>query len=184
MFHVIVGITIFILGLLILSNLHAIKKLEKRHDQTLIELTTRLQNLNSKVKNVISTNNTVSSSNIKSLLTKINLIEETSLRTDNKMQLEIDNLRRQLTYLIENNKVYNMILEDKEVQLNNQTATNTSTNTSSTTIQPITLQTVDSNKNETTNNQTALQEIEDLSALESLIKSVRNTAKKVVSRIQ
>lgn len=173
MFHVIVGITIFILGLLILSNLHAIKKLEKRHDQTLIELTTRLQNLNSKVKNVISTNNTVSSSNIKSLLTKINLIEETSLRTDNKMQLEIDNLRRQLTYLIENNKVYNMILEDKE---------DTSTNNSSTTIKPITLQTFDSNKNETTNNQTA-QDVEDLSALESLIKSVRNTAQKVVSRI-
>ena len=105
---------VVIIFYLILLNIRKIKALEKKHDDTIVKTTLKLNSLNSKISNVVSQNNDINVTNIQKLLKKIEDIEEVSVKSDNRMKVELDNLRRKLIFLLENNEVYGLMMKNNE----------------------------------------------------------------------
>tara|TARA_B100001564_G_scaffold359491_1_gene381519 strand:- start:1125 stop:1505 length:381 start_codon:yes stop_codon:yes gene_type:complete len=105
---------VVIIFYLILLNIRKIKALEKKYDDTIVKTTLKLNSLNSKISNVVSQNNDINVTNIQKLLKKIEDIEEVSVKSDNRMKVELDNLRRKLIFLLENNEVYGLMMKNNE----------------------------------------------------------------------
>tara|TARA_B100000405_G_scaffold13983_2_gene11636 strand:- start:4448 stop:4825 length:378 start_codon:yes stop_codon:yes gene_type:complete len=105
---------------LILLNIRKIKSLEKKYDDSIVRTTQRLNSLNSKISTVVSQNNDINITNIQKLLKKIEDIEEVSLKADSRMKVELDNLRKKLIFLLENNEVYGMMMKNNDSKLNDK----------------------------------------------------------------
>lgn len=118
--------TTVVIGLSMI-NVQKIRDLEKKNTQLSKQLTDQLARLNKRLSSVVSTNNEINIKNMKSLLDKLDRVEDVSMRTDDKMQNEIDSIRRKLIYLLENDEIYSLIVKDadakkkkeKEVQKSN-----------------------------------------------------------------
>lgn len=109
---VIVLITL-VLGLAMM-NVRKIRALEEKQLKLSSRLADQLSRLNKRLSTVVSTNNEVNIGNMKSLLDKVEDLNDKSSRADVRMQNEIESLRKKLTYLIENDEIYSLIVKEKE----------------------------------------------------------------------
>ena len=97
---------------LISINVKKINALEKRYSDNIAKTTSRLNSINSKISTVVTQNNEINITNIQTLLKKIEAIEEISTRSDDRMKVELENLKRKLIFLLENNDVYGMMMKN------------------------------------------------------------------------
>ena len=104
--ELIFAICICVIFFLILANVYQIKKLEKRHEENVVNMTKKVNSINSKISAVVNKNNEINMKNVKILLEKLESIEELSKSTDSALNIEIDNLRANLNYLKDNSEVY------------------------------------------------------------------------------
>lgn len=115
----IVVLIILTLGLAMM-NIRKIKELEKKQVDLSSRLADQLSRLNKRLTSVVSNNNKLNIGNMKSILDKVEDLNDRSSRADVRMQNEIESLRKKLTYLIENDEVYSLILNEKENQANEE----------------------------------------------------------------
>ena len=120
--ELILSICICIIFFLILSNFYQIKKLEKRHDDNLINMTKIINSINSKISAVVNKNNEINMKNVTTLLNKLDSIEELSKSTGNTLNIEIENLRSNLNFLKDNSDFYGY-LNDISKQNSSRTGT-------------------------------------------------------------
>lgn len=113
----IVVLIILTLGLAMM-NIRKIKELEKKQVDLSSRLADQLSRLNKRLTSVVSNNNKLNIGNMKSILDKVEDLNDRSSRSDVRMQNEIESLRKKLTYLIENDEVYSLIMREKENQAN------------------------------------------------------------------
>ena len=97
---------------LISINVKKISALEQRYSDNIAKTTSRLNSINSKISTVVTQNNEINITNIQTLLKKIEAIEEISTRSDDRMKVELENLKRKLVFLLENNDVYGMMMKN------------------------------------------------------------------------
>ena len=119
--ELILVICICIMFFLILSNVYQIKKIEKRHADAVVNLTKKINDINSKISSVVNKNNEINMTNVKTLLDKLEFIEELSKSTDRTLNVEIENLRSNLNFLKDNSEVYGYLNEKiskQDVKLN------------------------------------------------------------------
>ena len=109
----IVVLIILTLGLAMM-NIRKIKELEKKQYELSSRLADQLSRLNKRLSSVVSNNNKLNIGNMKSILDKVEDLNDRSSRADVRMQNEIESLRKKLTYLIENDEVYSLIMKEKE----------------------------------------------------------------------
>lgn len=109
--ELILVICICIMFFLILSNVYQIKKIEKRHADAVVNLTKKINDINSKISSVVNKNNEINMTNVKTLLDKLEFIEELSKSTDRTLNVEIENLRSNLNFLKDNSEVYGYLNE-------------------------------------------------------------------------
>ena len=109
--ELILAICICVMFVLILSNVYQIKKLEKRHEDNVINMTKKINSINSKMSAVVNKNNEINMKNVKALLDKLESIEELSKSADSTLNVEIDNLRANLNFLKDNSEVYGYLNE-------------------------------------------------------------------------
>ena len=109
----IVLFTTVIIGLSML-NVQKIKELERKNTELSKKLANQLSRLNERLSSVVSTNNQINMKNMKSLLDKLDRVEDASTRSDDRIKNDIDNIRRKLTYLMENDEIYSLIMKDAE----------------------------------------------------------------------
>lgn len=109
----IVLFTTVIIGLSML-NVQKIKELERKNTELTKNLANQLSRLNERLSSVVSTNNQINMKNMKSLLDKLDRVEDASTRSDDRIKNDIDNIRRKLTYLMENDEIYSLIMKDAE----------------------------------------------------------------------
>lgn len=109
----IVVLIILTLGLAMM-NIRKIKELEKKQVQLSSRLADQLSRLNKRLSTVVSNNNELNIGNMKSILDKVEDLNDRSSRSDVRMQNEIESLRKKLTYLIENDEIYSLIVKEKE----------------------------------------------------------------------
>ena len=109
----IVLFTTVIIGLSML-NVQKIKELERKNTELTKKLANQLSRLNQRLSSVVSTNNQINMKNMKSLLDKLDRVEDASTRSDDRIKNDIDNIRRKLTYLMENDEIYSLIMKDAE----------------------------------------------------------------------
>jgi len=109
--ELILAICICVMFFLILSNVYQIKKLEKRHEDNVANMTKKINGINSKISAVVNKNNEINMKNVKTLLDKLESIEELSKSTDSTLNVEIDNLRANLNFLKDNSEVYGYLNE-------------------------------------------------------------------------
>ena len=115
----IVVLIILTLGLAMM-NIRKIKELEKKQVDLSSRLADQLSRLNKRLTSVVSNNNKLNIGNMKSILDKVEDLNDRSSRADVRMQNEIESLRKKLTYLIENDEVYSLILKEKKNQANEE----------------------------------------------------------------
>ena len=115
----IVVLIILTLGLAMM-NIRKIKELEKKQYELSSRLADQLSRLNKRLSSVVSNNNKLNIGNMKSILDKVEDLNDRSSRADVRMQNEIESLRKKLTYLIENDEVYSLIIKEKENQANEE----------------------------------------------------------------
>lgn len=115
----IVVLIILTLGLAMM-NIRKIKELEKKQVDLSSRLADQLSRLNKRLTSVVSNNNKLNIGNMKSILDKVEDLNDRSSRSDVRMQNEIESLRKKLTYLIENDEVYSLIMKEKENQANEE----------------------------------------------------------------
>lgn len=115
----IVVLIILTLGLAMM-NIRKIKELEKKQVDLSSRLADQLSRLNKRLTSVVSNNNKLNIGNMKSILDKVEDLNDGSSRSDVRMQNEIESLRKKLTYLIENDEVYSLIMKEKENQANEE----------------------------------------------------------------
>lgn len=115
----IVVLIILTLGLAMM-NIRKIKELEKKQVDLSSRLADQLSRLNKRLTSVVSNNNKLNIGNMKSILDKVEDLNDRSSRADVRMQNEIESLRKKLTYLIENDEVYSLILKEKQNQANEE----------------------------------------------------------------
>lgn len=115
----IVVLIILTLGLAMM-NIRKIKELEKKQVDLSSRLADQLSRLNKRLTSVVSNNNKLNIGNMKSILDKVEDLNDRSSRSDVRMQNEIESLRKKLTYLIENDEVYSLILKEKQNQANEE----------------------------------------------------------------
>lgn len=116
----IVVLIILTLGLAMM-NIRKIKELEKKQVDLSSRLADQLSRLNKRLTSVVSNNNKLNIGNMKSILDKVEDLNDRSSRSDVRMQNEIESLRKKLTYLIENDEVYSLIMKEKQNQANEET---------------------------------------------------------------
>ena len=104
--EIILSLSICILFVLIIFNIYKIKQLEKKTNYYTEIITKRLRNLSSQMTTIVSKNNEVNIKNIKSLIMKLEEIENISTKNDNDFTIELENLKKKLTFLMENSEVY------------------------------------------------------------------------------
>tara|TARA_B100000405_G_C16569247_1_gene368836 strand:+ start:367 stop:747 length:381 start_codon:yes stop_codon:yes gene_type:complete len=97
---------------LISINVKKIKTLEQRYSDNIALTTSKLNDLNSKISTVVTKNNEINITNIQTLLKKIEAIEDVSTKSDDRMKVELENLKRKLIFLLENNDVYGMMMKN------------------------------------------------------------------------
>ena len=127
--ELILSICICIIFFLILSNFYQIKKLEKRHDDNLINMTKIINSINSKISAVVNKNNEINMKNVTTLLNKLDSIEELSKSTGNTLNIEIENLRSNLNFLKDNSDFYGYL---NDISKQNSSTTTSGTGTSGT----------------------------------------------------
>lgn len=115
----IVVLIILTLGLAMM-NIRKIKELEKKQFELSSRLADQLSRLNKRLSSVVSNNNKLNIGNMKSILDKVEDLNDRSSRADVRMQNEIESLRKKLTYLIENDEVYSLIMKEKENKANEE----------------------------------------------------------------
>jgi hypothetical protein len=103
-----------------MMNIRKIKELEKKQVDLSSRLADQLSRLNKRLTSVVSNNNKLNIGNMKSILDKVEDLNDRSSRSDVRMQNEIESLRKKLTYLIENDEVYSLIMKEKENQANEE----------------------------------------------------------------
>lgn len=119
----IVVLIILTLGLAMM-NIRKIKELEKKQYELSSRLADQLSRLNKRLSSVVSNNNKLNIGNMKSILDKVEDLNDRSSRADVRMQNEIESLRKKLTYLIENDEVYSLIMKEKENKANEEETDN------------------------------------------------------------
>ncbi len=97
---------------LISINVKKIKTLEQRYSDNIALTTSKLNDLNSKISTVVTKNNEINITNIQTLIKKIEAIEDVSTKSDDRMKVELENLKRKLIFLLENNDVYGMMMKN------------------------------------------------------------------------
>lgn len=107
--EVLVVLSICFIFFIILKNMNDIVKLKAAHTISVQESTNNLKDLNSKVSKVVTKNNTINVQNLTKILNDFELANEINKRNDMKFELEIQNLRNQLNYIIENENVFKLI---------------------------------------------------------------------------
>ena len=88
--------------------------MERKNTELTKKLANQLSRLNERLSSVVATNNQINMKNMKSLLDKLDRVEDASTRSDDRIKNDIDNIRRKLTYLMENDEIYSLIMKDAE----------------------------------------------------------------------
>lgn len=115
LFEIIASVTLVVLLGLIITNFKRIKSIEDRQLVLAKELYSKLSKLNQEISTVVSNNNKLNVKNISTVLEKVDELNDRSGREDTRMQNEIESLRRKLTFLMENDQVFNLIKSEKKV---------------------------------------------------------------------
>ena len=114
LFEIIASVTLVVMLGMIITNFKRIKRLEDRQLVLSKELYTKLSKLNQEISTVVSNNNKLNVKNISTVLEKVDELNDKSGREDTRMQNEIASLRRKLTFLMENDQVFNLIKSEKK----------------------------------------------------------------------
>lgn len=112
-FEIAAIVLIAVITILVMVNIWKIRGIEKRQVTLSARISDQLAKLNHRLSSVVSTNNKLNIGNMQKLLQKMELLNEKSSRTDERMQNEVDSLRRKVTYLLENDEVFSLILKAK-----------------------------------------------------------------------
>lgn len=104
--EIILSVSICVLFILIAFNINKIKDLEKKTNYYTEITTKKIRNLSSQISLIVNKNNEVNIKNIQSLILKLEEIENISTKNDNDLSIELENLKKKLTFLMENSEVY------------------------------------------------------------------------------
>lgn len=113
LFEIIASVTLVVMLGMIITNFKRIKSIEDRQLVLAKELYSKLSKLNQDISTVVSNNNKLNVKNISTVLEKVDELNDKSGREDTRMQNEIESLRRKLTFLMENDQVFNLIKSEK-----------------------------------------------------------------------
>lgn len=117
---------IMIIFMLIILNVIKIKKLEYAYNENIQKLTIKLNSLNTKISKVVNVNNEISIQNIKSLISKLDNIETVTDTKDTQMNIEMENLKSKLNFLMDNSEIYSLMNKDSNTNDTQSPAISTS----------------------------------------------------------
>jgi hypothetical protein len=112
--------------MLIILNVIKIKKLEYAYNENIQKLTIKLNSLNTKISKVVNVNNEISIQNIKSLISKLDNIETVTDTKDTQMNIEMENLKSKLNFLMDNSEIYSLMNKDSNTNDTQSPAISTS----------------------------------------------------------
>jgi len=112
--------------MLIILNVIKIKKLEYAYNENIQKLTIKLNSLNTKISKVVNVNNEISIQNIKSLISKLDNIETVTDTKDTQMNIEMENLKSKLNFLMDISEIYSLMNKDSNTNDTQSPAISTS----------------------------------------------------------